>query len=198
MDIDLLGRLSNDHAALRAVVEDCMSVSVDDGITFDTSDITLREYGEERFAWRMAKAVVAARAENPIERTAQLADIIKAANPAWEQGKHPATRAFQAIRIFVNSELDELSRGLIEALDCLRPGGRLVVISFHSLEDRVVKRFFRQHARGQQLPRSVPVTEDAMQRRLKLLSKAVRPSSEEVAVNPRARSATLRIAEKIG
>jgi 16S rRNA (cytosine1402-N4)-methyltransferase len=111
----------------------------------------LKVYGEERFAKRMANAVVAEREKAPIERTLRLANIIKEANPAWEKGKHPATRAFQAIRIEINNELGDLEALLDQALEVLRPGGRLVVISFHSLEDRIVKRFIRHHEKGKRI-----------------------------------------------
>lgn len=158
----------------------------------------LRDYGEERFARRMAGAIVRERAQHPITRTAQLARIISEANPAWEQGKHPATRAFQAIRIQVNDELGELKRGLVEALNCLSVGGRLAVISFHSLEDRIVKRFFRDQARGDHLPRSIPVMDSQLNRRLVIKGRAQKASRVEVETNPRARSAVLRVAEKIG
>jgi 16S rRNA (cytosine1402-N4)-methyltransferase len=162
----------------------------------DIADVLWR-YGDERFSRRMARAIVREREISAITRTAQLAKIIADANPAWEKGKHPATRAFQAIRIYTNRELDELELVLSQALDCLGVGGRLVVISFHSLEDRMVKRFFRDQARGDNLPRSVPVTADQLQRRMKAPAKAVKASMEEVAGNPRARSAILRVAEKI-
>lgn len=162
----------------------------------DIADVLWR-YGEERYSRRMARAIVAAREERALQRTGQLAEIVAAANPAWERGKHPATRAFQAIRIYLNRELEQLESALSQALDCLRVGGRLVVISFHSLEDRLVKRFIRQQARGEQLPRSVPVTDAQLQRTLKTLGKALKPGSAELEVNPRARSAVLRVAEKI-
>jgi 16S rRNA (cytosine1402-N4)-methyltransferase len=157
----------------------------------------LWRYGDERFSRRMARAVVKARSQQPISRTGQLATIIAEANPAWEQGKHPATRAFQAIRIFINRELEELETVLEQALDCLGIGGRLVVISFHSLEDRMVKRFMRREARGDSLPRSVPVTDDQIHRRLQIIGKALKPGAAALAENPRARSAVLRVAEKI-
>jgi 16S rRNA (cytosine1402-N4)-methyltransferase len=162
----------------------------------DIADVLWR-FGDERFSRRMARAIVREREHTAITRTAQLARIIAEANPAWEQGKHPATRAFQAIRIYVNRELDELEQVLRQGLECLRPGGRLVVISFHSLEDRLVKRFFRDQARGDRLPRSVPVTDDQLRRRLKAPARAVKASASEVGGNPRARSAVLRVAEKI-
>jgi len=153
----------------------------------------LREYGEERFARRMAAAIVRERAVEPIETTARLAQIVAAANPAWEKGKHPATRAFQAIRIYINGELDALASVLRQALAALLPGGRLVVISFHSLEDRIVKRFMRDHSRAAQQP-GLPAF---LQPQLKRLGKALRPGAEELERNPRARSAVLRVAEKL-
>lgn len=157
----------------------------------------LKEYGEERFAKRMARALVAARAERPIVRTAQLAEIVKEANPAWEKGKHPATRAFQAIRIFINNELADLEAVLDQALEALAPGGRLVVISFHSLEDRVVKRFIRRQEKGQSLPQGLPVTDEQLNRRMRNCTRAVRAGEAEVSANVRARSAIMRVAEKI-
>ncbi len=157
----------------------------------------LKEYGEERFARRMARAIAAARAEQPITRTGQLAEIVKQANPAWEKGKHPATRAFQAIRIQVNDELEQLRRGLEQAVEVLAPGGRLVVISFHSLEDRMVKRFIRQQAEGDRLPPGLPIPDHQRNRRLRALGKALKPGPEEVKRNPRARSAVMRVAEKL-
>lgn len=156
-----------------------------------------RDYGEEKFARRIARAILAARDEAPITRTLQLAKIITEANPAWEKHKHPATRCFQAIRIFINNELGDLERMLAEVVDSLDVGGRLVVISFHSLEDRIVKRFMRRQAEGDQLPAYLPVTDSEKNRKLKLVSKAVKASSSEVARNPRSRSAVMRVAEKI-
>ena len=155
-------------------------------------------YGEERFARRMARAIVAARQEVQITTTAQLAKIIAEANPAWEKGKHPATRAYQAIRIHINRELEDLERCLDQALDLLSIGGRLVVISFHSLEDRIVKRFIRKHVKGDEhLPRGIPVTQDMLRQRLKSAGKAVKASVAEVQHNPRARSAVMRVAVRI-
>ncbi|UTW14103.1 16S rRNA (cytosine(1402)-N(4))-methyltransferase RsmH [Marinobacterium rhizophilum] len=155
-------------------------------------------YGEERFARRMARAIVAARQEVQITTTAQLAKIIAEANPAWEKGKNPATRAFQAIRIHINRELEDLERCLDQALDLLSIGGRLVVISFHSLEDRIVKRFMRKHVKGDEhLPRGIPVTQDMLNQRLKSVGKAIKASPAEVDKNPRARSAVMRIAVRI-
>lgn len=156
----------------------------------------LKTYGEERFAKRIARAIVAARQEAVIETTGQLAAIIAQANPVKEPGRNPATRSFQAIRIFINRELDDLSDCLDQVLRVLAPGGRLVVISFHSLEDRMVKRFMRDHARGDDFPPGLPVTKDQLSPRLKLIGKAIRPSASEVSQNPRARSAVLRIAER--
>ena len=157
----------------------------------------LKEYGEERFARRIAAAIVAAREESPIISTGQLAKVVSEANPRWEKHKHPATRAFQAIRIKVNRELEDLQDLLAVALDMLRIGGRLVVISFHSLEDRMVKRYMRDMARGEKFPASLPVPDSALNRRMKLVGKAVKASSGEIAGNVRARSAIMRVAEKI-
>jgi 16S rRNA (cytosine1402-N4)-methyltransferase len=157
----------------------------------------LRELGEERFARRIASAIVHARETAPIERTAQLADLVAAANPRWEQHKHPATRSFQAIRLHVNGELDALREVLDAILTALAPGGRMVVISFHSLEDRIVKRFIRDQARGKQFPPGVPVRHEAHQAALRPVGKAVFPAEAEIARNPRSRSAILRIAERV-
>lgn len=157
----------------------------------------LKEYGEERFARRIAAAIVAARREQPLTTTAQLARVVSEANPRWEKHKHPATRTFQAIRIKVNRELDDLRDLLDAALDLLRVGGRLVVISFHSLEDRMVKRYMRDMARGEQLPPGVPVLDSALNRRMRLVGKAVKASAEELGENQRSRSAVMRVAEKI-
>ncbi|WP_110650404.1 16S rRNA (cytosine(1402)-N(4))-methyltransferase RsmH [Salinicola peritrichatus] len=157
-----------------------------------------KTYGEERFAKRIARAIVAARREAPITHTHPFAEIVKAAHPAWEKGKHPATRVFQAIRIHLNDELGQLERALTAALNALAPGGRLVVISFHSLEDRLVKRFIRDQSRGDtHLPRGMPIREDQLNKRLKPVGKALRPGASEVDANPRARSAVMRIAEKL-
>ncbi|MFC5693999.1 16S rRNA (cytosine(1402)-N(4))-methyltransferase RsmH [Pseudomonas sp. GCM10022186] len=158
-----------------------------------------KDYGEERFAKRMARAVVQRRAEKPFERTADLAAVLSAANPAWEKGKNPATRAFQGIRIHVNNELGDLELGLDAALEALAVGGRLVVISFHSLEDRIVKQFMRKHAKGEadKLPRDLPVRQAAFVPRLKLLGKPQYASEAELKANPRSRSAVMRVAEKL-
>jgi len=158
-----------------------------------------KEYGEERFAKRMARAVVQRRAEKPFERTADLAAVLTEANPAWEKGKNPATRAFQGLRIHINNELGDLERGLDAALEALEVGGRLVVISFHSLEDRIVKLFMRKHVKGEadKLPRDLPVRFVAFEPRLKLLGKPQYASDAETKANPRSRSAVMRVAEKL-
>lgn len=158
-----------------------------------------KEYGEERFAKRMARAVVQRRAEKPFVRTADLAAVLSAANPAWEKGKNPATRAFQGIRIHVNNELGDLEQGLDAALEALAVGGRLVVISFHSLEDRIVKQFMRKHAKGEadKLPRDLPIRQAVFEPRLKLVGKPQYASEEELKANPRSRSAVMRVAEKL-
>lgn len=158
-----------------------------------------KEYGEERFAKRMARAVVLRRAEQPFERTADLANVLTVANPAWEKGKNPATRAFQGLRIQINNELGDLERGLDAAMDALEIGGRLSVISFHSLEDRIVKQFMRRHVKGEadNLPRDLPVRFEPFVPRLKLLGKPQFASDAEVKANPRSRSAVLRVAEKL-
>ncbi|MBV1960093.1 MAG: 16S rRNA (cytosine(1402)-N(4))-methyltransferase RsmH, partial [Oleibacter sp.] len=152
------------------------------------------EYGEERFGRRMAKALVRERQEREITRTSELAEIIKVANPAWEKHKHPATRVFQAIRIAVNNELGDLEKVLAESVDLLAPKGRLAVISFHSLEDRMVKRFIRAQEKGLDLPPGFPVTEDQLGRTMKKIGKAIMPTKEEIRCNTRSRSAVLRLA----
>jgi 16S rRNA (cytosine1402-N4)-methyltransferase len=158
---------------------------------------TLRRLGEERFARRIARAVVAARAEAPIERTARLAEVIAAAVPTREPGRHPATRSFQAIRMRVNAELESLEAALPQALRLLAPGGRLCVISFHSLEDRIVKRFIQRETRGDPHYAGLPQIPPHARPRLRKLGGATMPSEAEVARNPRARSAVLRVAERI-
>ncbi|MBX3709330.1 MAG: 16S rRNA (cytosine(1402)-N(4))-methyltransferase RsmH [Gammaproteobacteria bacterium] len=159
----------------------------------------LWSYGEEKFSRRIARAIILARQQSPITTTAQLTEIIKYAIPKTKstQDKHPATRSFQAIRIAINQELTELETGLAQALEALAVGGRLSVISFHSLEDRIVKQFIRHHEKGQELPRGLPVKGMCFNARLKSIDKPVKPSSTEINVNPRARSAILRIAEKL-
>jgi len=159
--------------------------------------VVLRDYGEERYATRIARAIVAQRSVAPIETTGQLADVIRAANPSREKGKDPATRSFQAIRIFINQELDDLRTCLDQSIRVLAPGGRLAVISFHSLEDRIVKRFIRREARGDEFPPDMPVRQADLKPRLRALGKARRPGAHEVQANPRARSAVLRVAERL-
>jgi 16S rRNA (cytosine1402-N4)-methyltransferase len=157
----------------------------------------LKEYGEERFSRRIAAAIVSARQEQAITTTAMLSKIVTEANPKWEKHKHPATRSFQGIRIHINRELDDLKDLLAAAIDLLCVGGRLVVISFHSLEDRIVKRFMRDMSRGEPVPMGVPIRDSELNRRMKIVGKAVKASVEEVSGNVRSRSAVLRVAEKI-
>lgn len=157
----------------------------------------LRDYGEERFAHAIAKAIATARTGGVVATTGQLAAIVEKAVRTREPGQHPATRSFQALRIFINQELEELSRVLPVCVSRLRSGGRLAVISFHSLEDRIVKRFMRDESRPPVLPRRLPVrAADLPAPRLQLVGKATRPGEAEVAANPRARSAVLRVAER--
>jgi len=157
----------------------------------------VRDYGEERFARQVARAVVKARAEKPLATTRQLATLVAGAVRTRERGQDPATRTFQAVRIFINRELEEIEAALPQALALLKPGGRLVVISFHSLEDRMVKQFMRSEAKGEQAPPEIPLTADALRPgRLRLVGKAIRPGEAECRANPRARSATLRVAER--
>ena len=156
----------------------------------------IREYGEERFAQQIAKAIVAARPEQPLRTTRQLADLVGQAVRTREAHQDPATRTFQALRIFVNQELEDVSLMLPRALERLAPQGRLAVISFHSLEDRIVKRFLARSARPP-VPRSLPLRESEMPAPLaKLIGKPVRAAAEEIAVNPRSRSALMRVAER--
>ncbi len=155
-----------------------------------------KEYGEERFAKRIANAIAERRIEKAFLRTADLAKVVAEAHPRWEKHKHPATRVFQAIRIAVNDELGDVERTLEAAVQCLKPGGRLVIISFHSLEDRLVKRFMRDESRGPQLPKHVPIVAVETEGRLKLVGKAVKASKDELDENVRSRSAVLRTAER--
>ena len=157
----------------------------------------LFKLGEEKFSRRIARAIVAARAETPSGTTRQLADIAAGAVPTREPGKHPATRTFQAIRIYVNRELEEAEAALPQAVNLLAPGGRLCVISFHSLEDRLVKRFMRREAQGDPIYAELPDVPPHARPRLQLIGGAVMPGDAEIARNPRARSAVLRVAERI-
>lgn len=162
-----------------------------------TLEKVIREYGEERFAFQIAKAIVARRAVEPISSTRQLAGIVAGAVKTREKGKDPATRTFQAIRIFINKELEDLEAGLEQAFDCLAPGGILAIISFHSLEDRMVKRFFASKANVPQPDRRLPIRAvDLPQPLLKLICKT-KPSDAEVDANPRARSAVMRVARRL-
>jgi 16S rRNA (cytosine1402-N4)-methyltransferase len=167
--------------------------------TVDDKALTgvLRKYGEERHAPRIARAIVAARAEAPITRTLQLADLIESVVPRRGSKKHPATKTFQAIRIAVNSELEQLEAFLRETIDLLASGGRLCIISFHSLEDRIAKRFMRDASRESEQYRGMPDVPEEFQAKLKLVSKVMTATDEEIADNVRARSARLRVAEKI-
>jgi len=159
----------------------------------------IRNHGEERFAKQIAAAIVAARSRGPVGTTRQLAALVAEAVPTREPHQDPATRTFQALRIHINQELEELSLALPQCVELLGPGGRLVVISFHSLEDRIVKRYLREVANPDRLPRRLPVrAHELPQPRLALIGRAVRPPAAEVAANPRARSAIMRIAEKQG
>ncbi|MFT8209704.1 MAG: 16S rRNA (cytosine(1402)-N(4))-methyltransferase RsmH [Symbiopectobacterium sp.] len=170
--------------------------------TAEADDIAwvLKTFGEERFAKRIARAIAERSRTEPMTRTRELAELIAAASPVKERHKHPATRSFQAIRIYINSELDEIEQALNGALTVLAPQGRLSIISFHSLEDRIVKRFMRHHSRGPQVPAGIPLTEAQLRAQggqtLKTVSKMMPPEAE-VAENPRARSSVLRIAERL-
>jgi len=168
----------------------------------DVDDIAwvLRTYGEERFANRIARAIVADRVTTPYTRTRQLADMIARVVPNKEKHKHPATRSFQALRIHVNQELKEIEETLKASLSVLAPGGRLAVISFHSLEDRIVKQFIRQQEKGIQPPKGLPITEDQIRKTQTLHSvgKAIKPADSEVSDNVRSRSSVLRVAERLG
>ena len=172
-------------------------------VSEDQLEKVIREYGEERYARQIARAIIVARTRRTIVTTLQLAEIVAAVvRPRQRESfRHPATRTFQAIRIYLNQELEELSLVLPQCVELLNPAGRLVVISFHSLEDRMVKQFLRNAARQDRLPRNVPLTEHEVRRfskhTLKLIGKAIRPSEDEVAGNIRARSAVMRVAERI-
>ncbi|HYO28223.1 MAG TPA: 16S rRNA (cytosine(1402)-N(4))-methyltransferase RsmH [Azonexus sp.] len=158
----------------------------------------IRDYGEERFAFQIAKKVVAARLEQPIVTTGQFAALVRATVRTREPGQDAATRSFQALRIHTNQELGQLAIALPQALELLKPGGRLVVISFHSLEDRIVKNFMREQSIADSLPKNLPLRADQLPKpKLRLVGKAVKASAAEVAANPRARSAVMRVAEKI-
>ena len=167
----------------------------------DVEDITwvLRTFGEEKHAWRIANAIVDAREEETLTRTGQLAKIIKTAAPQREIKKHPATRSFQAIRMYINSELEQIEKALASSLDVLSEEGRLVVISFHSLEDRLVKQFMKKHSQGKKVPRGLPISEEEIQKgkKLALVGKRLKPSKQEVDENVRSRSSVLRVARRL-
>ena len=171
-----------------------------DQVSIDDLTWVLKEFGEERFAKRIATAIVNFNKTSgqKITRTLQLAQIISDAVPFKDKHKHPATRSFQAIRIFINSELDELEKALSSALSVLAPEGRLSIISFHSLEDRMVKQFIKKNSRGKEVPRGLPILESELNKDipLKAVGKAIMPSEAEIDANPRSRSAVLRVAEK--
>ena len=166
----------------------------------ETREITevIRNYGEERFAFQIAKKVVAARLEQPVVTTGQFAAIVRSAVRTREPGQDAATRSFQALRIHINQELGQLEIALPQAVELLRPGGRLVVIAFHSLEDRIVKNFMREQSTADALPKNLPLRADQLPKpKLRLVGRVVRASAAEVAANPRARSAVMRVAEKL-
>ena len=167
--------------------------------TADARDIAvvLKEYGEERFAKRIAQFIVERREEEPIATTGQLAAIVSDAIPRKEKHKNPATRSFQAIRIYINRELEDLRECLDKTFDVLGIGGKLVVISFHSLEDRMVKRFMRDNSTVGKLPPGVPIVPKELEPKMKLVGKAVKAGAKEIEQNPRARSAVMRVAERI-
>jgi len=159
----------------------------------------IKKFGEENWAVHIARAIVKDRVEAPFETTKQLADFIARVVPVKDKNKHPATRTFQAFRIYINSELEEVEQALLASIDVLKSGGRLSVISFHSLEDRIVKRFIRKQSKGDDVPFGIPMTEDELNksRTYKPMSKAIKPSKDEIEQNPRSRSSVLRIAQRL-
>jgi len=167
----------------------------------DVEDITwvLRTFGEEKHAWKIANAIVDSREEHPLTRTSELAKLIKTTAPQREIKKHPATRSFQAIRIYINSELEQIEKVLAASLDVLAEGGRLVVISFHSLEDRLVKQFMKKYSQGKKVPRGIPIKEEELQKgkKLALIGRKLKPSKNEVSANVRSRSSIMRVAERL-
>ena len=168
----------------------------------ELDDIThvIKKLGEEKFGKRIAHKILEVREHTPITTTKQLADLVDEAVPVKDKFKHPATRTFQAIRIYINSELEEIQTALQAAIKVLKPGGRLVVISFHSLEDRIVKQFIKKQSKGEAIPRGLPLTDAQINKNLtlKAVGKAIKPSADEVARNPRSRSSVLRIAQRLG
>ena len=167
----------------------------------DVEDITwvLRTFGEEKHAWRIANAIVDEREITPLTRTGQLAQLIKKTAPQREIKKHPATRSFQAIRMYINSELEQIEKVLAASLSVLATDGRLVVISFHSLEDRLVKQFMKKHSQGKKVPRGMPISEEELNKgkNLALIGRKLKPSKDEVEENVRSRSSVLRIAQRL-
>lgn len=169
--------------------------------TADVEDISwvLKTFGEEKHAWRIANAIVDTRDEFPLTRTGELAALIKKTAPQREIKKHPATRSFQAIRIYINSELEQIEKALVASLSVLKASGRLVVISFHSLEDRMVKQFMKKHSQGKQVPRGLPISEAELNKgkKLALIGRKLKPSQQEVEDNVRSRSSVMRVAERL-
>jgi len=167
----------------------------------DVEDITwvLRTFGEEKHAWKIANGIVDSREESPLTRTSELAKLIKTIAPQREIKKHPATRSFQAIRMYINSELEQIEKVLAASLSVLAEDGRLVVISFHSLEDRLVKQFMKKHSQGKKVPRGMPINEVELQKckKLSLIGRKLKPTKGELEVNNRARSSILRIAQRL-
>jgi 16S rRNA (cytosine1402-N4)-methyltransferase len=167
----------------------------------DVEDITwvLRTFGEEKHAWRIANAIIDEREETALTRTGQLAQLIKKTAPQREMKKHPATRSFQAIRIYINSELEQIEKVLSASLSVLATDGRLVVISFHSLEDRLVKQFMKKHSQGRKVPRGLPISEEELNKgkNLSLIGRRLKPSKDEVEENIRSRSSVLRVAQRL-
>lgn len=157
----------------------------------------IKEFGEERFAKKIARRIAEERQQQDITDTSTLADIVSQAIPKWEKHKHPATRSFQAIRIYINRELEDLSELLEQILQVLKQGGRLVVISFHSLEDRIVKQWMKAMEKGDDLPSYIPVKHTELNKKVKIIGKAIKPGDQEIHKNPRARSAIMRVAEKL-
>ena len=167
----------------------------------DVEDISwvLKTFGEEKHAWRIANAIVDTREESPLTRTGELAALIKKTAPQREIKKHPATRSFQAIRMYINSELDQIEKALASSLNVLKTDGRLAVISFHSLEDRLVKQFMKKHSQGRQVPRGMPISEAELQKgkKLNLVGRKTKPSKDEITRNVRSRSSVLRVAQRL-
>jgi 16S rRNA (cytosine1402-N4)-methyltransferase len=182
---------------MRMSREGISAADVVNGASADELARIFRDYGEERFAMRIARAIVADRQKHPFTRTLELAGLIERVAPSRERHKHPATRVFQALRIHVNHELAELESALEAAHARLAPAGRLAVISFHSLEDRMVKRFMRRHAQPDPMYAGLPDIPPHARPTLKLVGKSVEPDAAEIAANPRARSARLRVAERL-